>query len=80
MTKPTARRALLLGVILCAPLLLSTPAQAQNDNEPVARSQIRPPQPRRAEGVPLASYGAVIVVLVLPLLVNFISSKRGHQD
>lgn len=63
---------------LAASTLLAVAAEAQN--QPVTRPTLRPPQPTRAEGVPILSYAAVLVVMVSPLLVNFVSSKRGHQD
>lgn len=63
---------------LAATAALATAAEAQN--QPAERPTLRPPQPTRAEGVPILSYGAVLIVMVSPLLVNFITSKRGHQD
>jgi len=69
-----------LGVALLAGLcLLPLPgAGAQQDLGPTRG--IRPPVPRRADKVPFMSYVAVLLVIAAPLGVNFISSKRGHQD
>jgi hypothetical protein len=56
-------------------LAATPPTLAQTE-----RPTVRPPVPRRADKVPIASYVAVILVIAAPLAVNFVSSKRGHQD
>jgi hypothetical protein len=79
MTTPDTRRRLHLAKVVALSALLlafmAPPAPAQTE-----RPTIRPPTPKRSEKVPIVSYVAVILVIAAPLAVNFISSKRGHQD
>jgi len=72
------RRWALLGAALLATGAMTAPVEAQTPTP--SRPTLRPPQPTRAEKVPFLSYLAVVVVIAAPIAVNFISSKRGHQD
>ena len=73
------RNRALAAAILAGLCLLPLPGAHAQDSGVVDRG-IRPPVPRRADKVPFMSYLAVLIVIAAPLAVNFVSSKRGHQD
>jgi len=72
-TLRSAPAAALAALVLTLGALPAATAQVQTN-------AIKPPVPRRADKVPIASYIAVLLVIAAPLAVNFVSSKRGHQD
>jgi hypothetical protein len=78
MSHSTRARALAVALLAGLCLLPLPGARAQQDLGPTRG--IRPPVPTRADKVPFMSYIAVVLVIAAPLGVNFISSKRGHQD
>lgn len=71
------RRLLALGLLAGAMTLLAAPNADAQQNQP---ETLRPPTPKKADKVPILSYVIALVVIIAPLGVNFISSKRGHQD
>ena len=77
-------RTLRLLAVLCLAALLAAPAaQAQTGpgKKPAKDVELVPPTPPIGKAdIPWYPYGAGILLLIIVVAVNFIPSKRGHQD
>ncbi len=81
---PRTPKTLLAATLLAAASLLAVPALAQDAPSGGSKKKevlaVAPTPPAGKSDIPFTPYIVTILLLLIVVGVNFIPSKRGHQD